>query len=329
MFALANTASAAAIDHAACSGCSLCLLVCPVWRTTHDLRLTPHGRAKALQHGANARDIAISVESCTVCGACEPVCPENIGLVAAVVALRHQLHSTDHVELTGQDAGDDLLQNLRDTHTVLVLDAALRQSTGNILSRVTAALAEKRTMCISKDDGADIALALECGQPISPRRIERFVSPLRHAKKIIVVDGLLYRYLQLWLPRARIVSLGEALSTIPAVRRALRRTDLYVIEPRAYHANYERLVTHYDELGAETSCSFNLDLQRIAIAATARSLPQFLGTAATDNDVHVNWILKGRTVNRIVIENEGDRAAFETACRIPVVHLGDIAGGAY
>ena len=155
------------------------------------------------------------------------------------------------------------------------------------------------------------------------------MSPLRRAKKIIVADGLLYRYLLQWLPRVRIVSLGEALGAMPAVRRALRPTDLYVIEPRAYHADYERLVTHYDELRAETGCSFNLDLQRIAIAATARSLPQLLGTAAPDNDVHVNWILKGRTVSRIVIENEGDRAAFEIACRIPVVHLGDIAGGAY
>ena len=26
---------------AACSGCSLCLLVCPVWRRTRDLRFTP------------------------------------------------------------------------------------------------------------------------------------------------------------------------------------------------------------------------------------------------------------------------------------------------
>jgi ferredoxin len=40
--------------YAACSGCSLCLLVCPVWRATRDIRLTPHGRAKALQHGASA-----------------------------------------------------------------------------------------------------------------------------------------------------------------------------------------------------------------------------------------------------------------------------------
>ena len=75
MFGLTTGAKAAKQDHAACSGCSLCLTVCPVWRRTRDLRLTPHGRAKAIQHGATISDIAESVESCTLCGACEPVCP--------------------------------------------------------------------------------------------------------------------------------------------------------------------------------------------------------------------------------------------------------------
>jgi Fe-S oxidoreductase len=61
--------------YSACTGCSLCLLVCPVWRKSHDIRLTPHGRAKALQHGATIADITESIESCTLCGACEPACP--------------------------------------------------------------------------------------------------------------------------------------------------------------------------------------------------------------------------------------------------------------
>jgi len=59
-----------------CSGCSLCLLVCPVWRQTRDISLTPHGRAKAIQHGDSVD--SASVESCTLCMACDPVCPEKI-----------------------------------------------------------------------------------------------------------------------------------------------------------------------------------------------------------------------------------------------------------
>ena len=75
----------------ACSGCGVCQLSCPVWRATRDLRHTPHGRAKALQHGVPVADLAPFVESCTLCGSCEPACPENIALVDMVLALRRQL----------------------------------------------------------------------------------------------------------------------------------------------------------------------------------------------------------------------------------------------
>ena len=77
-------------SHASCHGCSLCLLACPVWRQTRDVRLTPHGRAKALQHGASAEDLAASISSCTLCGACEPACPEQIPLVDMILELRRE-----------------------------------------------------------------------------------------------------------------------------------------------------------------------------------------------------------------------------------------------
>src|SRR5258705_10690730 len=91
MMSFSATARSAAQDHAACSGCNLCLLVCPVWRQTRDFALTPHGRAKALQHGADIAAITASIESCTLCGACEPVCPEQIDLVGMIVDLRRKL----------------------------------------------------------------------------------------------------------------------------------------------------------------------------------------------------------------------------------------------
>ena len=110
-----------------------------------------------------------------------------------------------------------------------------------------------------------------------------------------------------------------------AVRRNLRASDLYVIEPRAYHADYPRLVKHYDRLRAECGSAFNLDLQRIAIPAAARSLPQRLGLEPVDDGVQLRWMLQGRNVTRIVVESIEDRAAFEGACALPVVHLADLA----
>src|SRR4051794_2069659 len=76
------------MSHHDCSGCGLCLLVCPVWRESRDVRLTPKGRARAIQHGATRDDLVASMDGCTLCGACEPACPEELPLVDMVMELR-------------------------------------------------------------------------------------------------------------------------------------------------------------------------------------------------------------------------------------------------
>ncbi|MEO7728502.1 MAG: 4Fe-4S dicluster domain-containing protein [Burkholderiales bacterium] len=314
-------------DHAACSGCSLCLLVCPVWRRTRDLRLTPHGRAKALQHGATIADIAPSVEACTLCGACEPVCPENIGLVDMMLDLRRalppttiakNLHTRMRVEPVRSIVGP------APTTTVLVAGATYLWRP-RLLASIRKLLGSSSGITVENDNGADISLALEIGAWLPPQRLERFLAPLRLRKKIVVADGLLLRSLRTWLPDAQLVSLGVALSSLAPLRRLLRAGDLYVIEPRAYHADHANLVTYYDELRAETGCTLNLDLQRIAIPAATSSLAQRLGLEAPADDGQIHWIMKGRHVSRIVVENVSERAAFEYSCAIPIVHLAELA----
>jgi len=132
--------------YAACSGCSLCPLVCPVWRHTHDLRLTPHGRAKALQHGAAIADIKPSVEACTLCGACEPVCPENIGLVDMLLDLRRALPPSTtaqnlHARMQAEAARPWALPPA--SGSVLLADAALSKRPV-LLGRISALLAAMR-----------------------------------------------------------------------------------------------------------------------------------------------------------------------------------------
>ncbi len=161
----------------------------------------------------------------------------------------------------------------------------------------------------SADDGADIEESLMAGIPIPRERLDRLLGHLRAVQSIIVEDGLWIRPLREWLPAARVLGLGEALGNLEAVRRGLRRTDLYVIEPRAYHGDYERLVKHYDRLRVERGCAFNLDLQRIAIPAAAQA----------------DWILKGLRVERVVVERQEDAEAFVVHGAHPVVHLADLA----
>jgi ferredoxin len=331
MFGLAQNASPPPKDYASCSGCGLCLLVCPVWRRHRDIGLTPLARAKALQHGVSAGDIAESVQSCTLCAACEPACPEEIGLVAMTLDLRRQLVQpafAQHLRMQMEENATRPQRLQASAAAVLLAGQALREHSAT-LARAAALLGDKDKIALGDDDGGDIALALEAGVAIPAQRLERFFQPLRGLKKIVVADGLMLRHLRQWLPRSKFVSLGVALSGLAAVRRALRADDLYVIEPRAYHADYQRLVKYYDALRADRGCALNLDLQRIAIPVAARSLSQRLGAEAAvatmDDDVQARWILQGRKIARIVVESIEDRAAFAKVSDCPVVHLADLA----
>lgn len=291
-------------DHAACSGCSLCLLVCPVWRETRDPRLSPEGRAKALQHGASAGELADSAKACRLCGACEPVCPETIDLIGMTLDLRARLADNEAVAAMQSRMQAIVSPPPAGATTVLLPGPALRAKPDR-LAKVAALLGA----AACADGGEDIAQAVASGIDVPGERLRAFLAHLRGARSIIVEDGLWMRHLRAWLPGARLASLGEALGNLQSVRRGLRKTDLYVIEPRAYHGDYERLVKHYDRLRVERGCAFNLDLQRIAIPAAGQA----------------EWILKGRAVERIVVERHDDAEPFVQHGRYPVVHLAELA----
>ena len=289
---------------AECTGCSLCLLVCPVWRQTHDPRMTPEGRAKALQHGASISEVAASVQACQLCGACEPVCPEEIDLIGMTLDLRARLADAEAIK-----ASQDEMKARARVQSVAAARLVLAGPSLRTKQELLARIASRLDAQPCGDEGADIATALEAGIPIPAGRLEDFLAGLRNAKTLFVEDGLWMRHLRAWLPGLRLTGLGEALSSLASVRRSLRNTDLYVIEPRAYHVDYERLVKHYDRLRAERGCAFNLDLQRIAIPACSQAA----------------WILKGLRVDRIVVERQEDAEAFVRHGGYPVVHAAELA----
>ena len=294
---------------ASCSGCSLCLLACPVWRQTRDIRLTPHGRAKAMQHGATADDIAPSIAQCTLCGACEPACPENIPIVEQVLQLRRErpLAATEFRSSGGNPAANTLLLGGRDLH-------------GERLARAAAMLGATP----AGDDGSDIALALELGGTLPPERLRAFLDSLGTARRLIVAEGLLLRRLRQWLPMLEVTGLGEALLGVEAIRGKLQATDLYVIEPRAFHADHARLVLEYDRLRASVGCATSLDLQRLATPSTANAAQRRAGLPVIDVREEARWILEGRAFERVVVEDVADCAVFAAVTDRPVVHLADL-----
>ena len=136
-----------ATGYAQCSGCGLCQLVCPAWRTHRDVLFTPHGRAKSMQHGAAVTDLVESLASCTVCGACEAVCPERMPLVALTLKSAKEAGvlivdaettplSDAHLQTLRQQLGADDLYVIaprayhRDYERQVLRYAALRRDTG-------------------------------------------------------------------------------------------------------------------------------------------------------------------------------------------------------
>ena len=279
-----------AVNHHDCSGCSLCLLVCPVWHETRDVRLTPRGRAKAIQHGATRQQLSASVAGCTLCGACEPACPEHLPLVDMLMELRR-----------GNVFPPSKGSSVSRSGALLLAGRALHADP----ERRARTLALLEGYQLAQDDGADVVAALETGTELATERLEAFLAPLRGARQLVVAEGLLLRALRRWLPGVTSTGLGEAL--LPAVGERLKTGDLYVIETKAFNADQARLVGRYDALRAASGCEMNLDLQRIAIPASGQG----------------RWILEGRKVERIVVEDLGDRAAFSFAAR-PVLHLADL-----
>ena len=330
MFGLTPPAPVMPRDFSACSGCSLCVLVCPMWRARRDPRFSAEGLAKAQQCGATAAELAAPIEACSLCGACDPVCPERIDLSGMIMGLRQRLTNSVPPRTPPPAVLGDLSAMLQKASGAPAAEGAVSRSApvllpgpdlradAELLARVQALVG----LVLFDDDGADIVLALELGVEIPQARLHGFLDALR-GHSIVAADGLLLRQLRRWLPGSQRMSLGAALSTRAAVRSNLVPSDLYVIEPRAFHGDYERMVGYYDRLQRETGCSLSQDLQRIAIPAAASELGQKLGLVAGD-DVQAKWLLQGRKPARIIVENLADRAAFRRVCEIPVLHVAEL-----
>ncbi|MFZ2196847.1 MAG: 4Fe-4S dicluster domain-containing protein [Thermodesulfovibrionales bacterium] len=310
--------------HEACSGCGVCLLSCPVWHRTRTMSFTRKARAKAVQAGATYEEIGHAIDSCLLCGACEKACPEGIGLFDLNMHQRQELNMQrslcpdwypDGKMKTRGNGGSPKTGSLLLAGEMLGRDKRLCDA-------VTGLLGGTNRTAVALDDGQEIARFMEAGLALDVQRIDSFIRSLQPAGSLIVAEGLLHRPLRKWLPNKKVLGLGEALLATGTLRSHLGAEDLYMIESRGYHADHERLVLFYDRLRRETGCQTNLDLQRTATSTGASSLQGRMDLKATGCIENAKRILKGKRVNRIVVEDLADAEAFRLATDIPVVHLG-------
>ena len=291
---------------AACTGCAICVLPCPVWRDTHDPWLTPHGRARARQGGADVLEVADSLLACTLCGACLPVCPEKIDVAGEVRRLRVELTARgvnplahDPVARVG-GAGmvGPAAPRVLMAGPALAADAAL-------LERVVAAL---EGIEVATDDGRDLAWAAEAGVTPERARMTEWLDGLHHAREVVVVEGMLAVWLAEQRPSLRVRGLGEVLLSDRRRVNALSADDLLVLDARSFHAAYGRMLPIVDRVRRESGCWLNLDLQRVAIPAA-----------------ETGWTLQGITPDRVIVENPADVASVREQTDLDVVHLVDVA----
>ena len=307
----------------ACTGCNICVLPCPVWKETHDMSLTLAGRAKALQGGAKASDLAASLEACVLCGACEPVCPVEIDTIGMTLDLRAELMREGLSPLFSK--ASDLAAEAPAPGSGTASAGAWRFLPGralrarpSLLEKAAQRLKQSRGASLAGDDGDDIAIAIEAGLELFPERLERFLAPLRGAQTLVVAEGLLHRHLRGWLKGTRVIGLGEALLE----KSTLGPADFYVIETRGYHADFKRLVIHYDALRVASGCMMNLDLQRAAIPTGAMGLQRRLGAESVGLGRQTAWILEGRKPGRVIVESAADLEAFD-GLGLPLLHLAE------
>ena len=320
-----------------CTGCHVCALPCPVFRQSRDLTLTLYGRARAMLAGATPREVAPSTLACVLCGACAPVCPEEIDTVGLTLDLRLALAAEDEnpiartlrTRFPAWIAPPAAVTRPRPTtaRAVVLLASSRFQTEPDLTSRVVEALGGSGQVTMSADAGDDLANRLEAGLAVPEGRRRDFLAGLPSRGVVVTLEGLLRRSLEAWRPALETRTLGEALLRRPAVAQALGPDDILIIDSRGFHADHARLVTFYDQIRARTGCDTNLDLQRVAIPTGAVSLQARLGIGDHDIGAQIAWIMERRRARRVVVEAVEDLAAFRAHTELPVRHLAELSAG--
>ncbi len=303
---------------AQCNGCGVCMLSCPVWMQHRTPALTSCGRTRAVQDGAPEAELALSARTCILCGSCEALCPRDLRTLQATMRIRSMNARTTNAVKDRKRTGK------RSSGRVLLAGQAMQRDP-KLLNLVLSLIGTGATS-VADDDGRDIVAAIETGAGLSDERIADFISNLSGASEVVLADGLLFSLLEPLLPKtARLRSVSELLLMNPDVRAGIRPTDLYIIETRSYNLRWSTMVTFYDKLRAETGCSMNLDLQRVATPTGSlgmryrRALPSFVAP-----EKQIAWLLEGRDPDRVIVEHPDDRVAFELHASLSVVHLAEV-----
>lgn len=259
-----------------------------------------------MQWGAETGETADSIESCTLCAACEVLCPKDNEITT--VTLEERRRSNEVGEGGGALFGASMVAD-KDVAVVINKEAF----DDAFIKKLVSVLGGKEKVSIIE---ADLS-PFEAGTVDIDEGVVKSV--FKAAREVVLFEGLLLRPLREILEGKKVVSIGERLLKNSLVKSLLLPTDLYIIDARSYNLDHERLVHLYDDLKKDIGLTMNLDLHRSAISLGRDNFSRDGGEDLIETQAR--WILEGRTFDRIVVENPLDAAAFRGVTDAPVVNL--------
>ncbi len=294
-------------DASRCHGCGLCAMVCPVFQQGGSVMTTPQGMAKALQAGGQLN--VDDVNACILCGACTPLCPQDIDLMQLLVQLRADMNQQDMTDVPSTETKQ------QSSKEVFIADHDLVEGQTR-LAHVFSILGD--SVELAADQGSDIAQAMRQGRYVSKQRVDQFITSLQSVKQIVVSDGLLQHLIRSKLPQIQMRSLGQVLSERSDIQKQFSANDLYVMDSQSYHANHKSSVRHYDELHCKTGVQLNRDLHCLAIPTGSQATNE---TGACQPAGQITWLMQGRTFERVIVESLADRDAIAKHTDHNVVYI--------
>jgi len=231
---------------------------------------------------------------CTLCGACDAACPIGLRPMQTILAQGQKENMLEPFAARAPKTGGELL---------LSPNKAVRRS-----------FSQSQWV---DDCGIDIAKALANGDSIDSQRLQQFIAPLVLASQIVVSDGLLYYALRHWLPNTPLVTLAERL--LPKLHHHLQAGDLLLLDPPAFHANYDYLLPIVQQATRHKGVELNLDLQRLAVSLRSYRLDTKAALRA-----RWQWLSLHHTINRIICENPDETTIAAAVSGLPALWLGDL-----
>lgn len=247
-----------------------------------------------MQWDVETTEASESIESCTLCAACEVVCPKDNEITTVTLEERRRLSNPS--------------------------EAASEVFDASVVADKEVAIVAAKGVCIDalKDEASLIEadmVSFEAGRATIDEGVVKAL--FNAAREVVVLEGLLLKPLREILGGKSVISIGEYLLKKPAVKALLRPTDLYIIDARLYNLDYERVLHIYDDLKKNIGLAINLDLHRSAISTGRGSLSE----DGINIEAQARWILEGRSFERIVVENPLDADVFRKLTDAPVVSL--------